>query len=115
MRLLLLFGSACLVVFALDVIMGSQVSPWALYLLPVLAAGWLFGGPAALAVAAFSAALIVLAALLAGHPFATWFDFGMSWCNRAASLLVVAWLVGMARRASENQCISRARQRDHPF
>lgn len=126
MRPLLLFGSVCLVVFALDVIFGAQVSPWSLYLLPVLVAGWLFGGPAALAVAAFSLALIVLAALWSGHPFATWFDFFMSWCNRAASLLVVAWLAGVARRtsehayeraskhASEPQSIGKARQRDHP-
>jgi hypothetical protein len=105
MRTLLFFGFVCLVVFALDLILGAQVSPWSLYLLPVLAAGWLFGGQAALAVAAFSAALILLAALLAGHPFTTWFDFGLSWSNRAASLLVVAWLVGLARRASENQSI----------
>jgi len=111
MRPLLFFGFVCLAVFALDVILGSQVSPWSLYLLPVLAAGWLFGGQAAMAVAAFSATLIVLAALLVGHPFATWFDFGLSWCNRAASLLVVAWLAGVARRASENQSIKESRRR----
>ena len=102
MRPVILFGAVCALVFALDVILGEQVSPWSLYLLPVLVAGWLFGGPAALAVAAFSSALIVLAALWAGLPFATWFDFFISWCNRAASLLVVAWLAGVARRNLEH-------------
>ena len=114
MRPVLVFGTVCLLVFALDVIVGAQVSPWSLYLLPVLAAGWLFGGPAAVGVAAFSSALIVFAALLSGHPFDTWFDFGVSWCNRAVSLLVVAWLAGVARRTSESQSIRKSRQRDRP-
>ena len=112
MRALLLLGVVCLVVFALDVTFGAQVSPWALYLVPVLAAGWLFGATAATGAAALSSTLIVLAALVSGHPFASWFDFGVAWCNRAASLLVVAWLVGIARRGAESESIRQARQID---
>ena len=115
MRPFLLFAAFCLAVFALDVVLGSQISPWALYLVPVLAAGWLFGASAATGVAALASALILLAALLSGHPFATWFDFGLSWCNRAASLLAVAWLAGVASRASQNQGIAKAREREYPF
>ena len=102
-------------VFTLDVLAGAQVSPWGLYLLPVLIAGWLFGGSAALNVGAFSSALIVLAALLAGHPFDTWGEFFVSWCSRTASLMVVAWLAGLTRRGAVAEGIERARQGDYPL
>ena len=42
----LVFFLACLLVFMLDGLACSQVSPWGLYLLPIFVSGWLFGtGP----------------------------------------------------------------------
>ena len=96
----LVFILACLFVFMLDGLAGSQVSPWGLYLLPVLVSGWLFGRRHALMTAALAVALIGLAALWTGHPFDSTLDFMLSWCNRAASLFCVAWLLGLARRTA---------------
>jgi hypothetical protein len=110
----LVFLALCGVVFALDVVAGSQVSPWSLYLLPVCASGWLFGGRHPYLVALLSVALIGLAALISGHPFQNHAEFVVSWGNRTVSLLCVAWLSGFARRSVERDSIRRAlRQNDH--
>ena len=110
MRPYLLFLAACLAVFMLDIAAGPQISPWSLYLVPLLLAGWLFGSRAAMAIAVLASILIVIAALIAGHPFATWWDFALSWCNRVISLLTAAWLVGFARSAEQRRSFSETKQ-----
>jgi uncharacterized ion transporter superfamily protein YfcC len=102
------FILACLLVFALDVWAGSQVSPWSLYLLPVFVSGWLFGRRHALMTVALAVGLIGLAAVVSGHPFLSHWEFAMSWLNRAASLVCVAWLLGLARRTAETEDVQRA-------
>lgn len=111
MRPYMLFLAACLAVFMLDVAVGPQISPWSLYLVPLLLAGWLFGGRAAMAIAVLASLLILIAAFITGHPNDTWWDFALSWCNRAISLLTVGWLVGVARGAQQRRSFAETQQR----
>lgn len=87
-----------LAVAGLDVIAGSQVSPWALYILPIGIGAASYGGKAGLGLTCLVAALLVMAAILAGHPYASWPFFAISIANRSICLLTVALLVAYVRR-----------------
>ena len=51
-----------------------------------------------LALTCLTAALLVLAAVLAGHPYASWPFFAISIANRSICLLTVALFVAYVRR-----------------
>lgn len=106
----MLFLVICLAVFVADTAAGAQVSPWSLYLIPLLVAGWLFGARAALGVAMLASALSVVAALISGHPFASWWEFSLSWGNRTICLLAVAWLIGAASSAALRRSFDETQQ-----
>jgi hypothetical protein len=96
-------GAAMLLIAALDVAAGKQVSPWALYLLPIIAAAGLFGRRTALALATMAVGLIALTAAVAGHPFASWAFFAASLANRAICLFACAWLASQFFRAQPDK------------
>ena len=93
-----LIAALMLAVAGLDVLAGSQISPWALYLLPIGIGAASYGGRAGLALTCLTAALLTLAAVLAGHPYASWPFFAISIANRSICLLTVALLVAYVRR-----------------
>jgi hypothetical protein len=92
-------GVTLLCIAALDIAGGRQVSPWALYLLPVIAAAGLFGRRTAMGSALMAVALIAFAAAVSGHPFESWGFFAASLANRAVCLVICAWLASHLFRA----------------
>lgn len=88
-----------LAVAALDVVAGSQVSPWALYLFPIIIGAANYGAKAGIALTCFATGLIAVAAAISGHPFASWSFFALSLANRSICLLAVALLVVYVRCA----------------
>ena len=112
LRLLPIFVLACVPTFAVDVWLGAEISPWALYLVPVVGAGWLCGKRAGLLAALFATVLIALAALLGGHPFDSWWHFALSLANRGCSLLVAGGLAAVCSRVSLLQSIVDSYERE---
>lgn len=82
----------CCGVAAIDMFAGSQISPWAFYLLPIGLGGWLGGHKVGFAISLAATGLIFLSAYIYGHPFANWFYFAISVSNRVVTFLVVAFL-----------------------
>ena len=95
-QLLGVFVVLCLPIAALDMLAGPQISPWGLYLLPVVLVGWLCGWRQALTLAFIVSALILAIAVLDGHPFDTWWEFTLSLGNRLASLVTAGYLASAA-------------------
>jgi len=96
---LALIATLMLAVGALDVFAGSQVSPWALYLLPISIGTANYGAKAGMALTCLATGLLALAAAVSGHPFASWAFFALSIANRSICMLAVAMLVAYVRRA----------------
>lgn len=95
---LLLIATLMLAVAGLDVIAGSQVSPWALYLLPIGIGAANRGAKAGIVLTCLATGLLAMAGAVSGHPFASWIYFAMSLANRSICLLAVAMLVAYVRR-----------------
>ena len=81
---------------ALDMLAGSQICPWGLYLLPVVLLAWLCGWRQALTLSLIVSALITASAALVGHPFDTWWEFALSLGNKLASFVTAGYLASAA-------------------
>ena len=114
-RLVALFAVACLPVFILDLVFGHQVSPWLLYAAPVGLAAWLCGRNFGFCIVALVTVLLVVGAMLTGHPFDSWWHFALSLSNRAGCLAVVAWLAAISGRASRLESIVHSSWEDSAF
>ena len=96
--LVAVIATLMLAVAALDAIAGAQVSPWALYLLPISIGTANYGAKAGIALTSLATVLLALCAVVTGHPFASWAFFALSLANRSICLLAVALLVAYVRR-----------------
>jgi hypothetical protein len=97
------FALACLPTFLFDLAADGQISFWGFYLVPVALAGWLRGRNFGMLIALVGIVGIVAAPLIVGHRFDQTWQLAVSIGNRAASLLIVAWLTSVCRRVSELQ------------
>jgi hypothetical protein len=95
-KLLAVFAMLCLPIAAIDILAGSQICPWGLYLLPVVLAGWLCGWRQALALTLIVSAFMIASAVLSGHPYDIWWEFALSLCSRVASLVTAGYLASAA-------------------
>ena len=84
---------------ALDVLAGAQVSPWALYAVPIGLGAVVLGSRFGLGLALACGGLLLAAAWLGGHPFDSWWHFALSVSNRLACLLAIAVLAAAAARS----------------
>jgi hypothetical protein len=82
----------CGAIATLDIYAGSQISPWALYMIPVALGGWLGGLGVGLYISFLAGGLIFLSAFIDGQPLQSWFYFALSVGNRIISFFVVAFL-----------------------
>ncbi len=76
----------------LDIYAGSQISPWAIYLLPIGLAGWLGGASIGFGMALLATGFSFLSASITGHPLQNWFYFTLSVSNRIICFVIVAFL-----------------------
>lgn len=82
----------CGAIASLDIYAGSQISPWAFYMLPVGLAGWLGGLGVGIGISFLATFLIFLSAFIDGQPLQSWLYFAVAVGNRCISFLVVAFL-----------------------
>lgn len=106
--LVLILLGICLAIATGDALMGRQISPWALYLVPIAFAGWAAGRSLAVTFALLSTCLIVAVGLLTGHPFASNFYFLLAVGNRLVCLLVVAILAAENARLETLKSVVRS-------
>jgi hypothetical protein len=74
----------------------GQISLWPLYLGPVIFVSWVSGFAAGAFAAGLAGALLVIAAVFSGHPYANNYFFALATISQVVALVVVAWLADRA-------------------
>lgn len=104
----LLLAGVCFLIAGLDGLLGAEVCPWGLYLLPIAFAGWASGVRMSVGLSVLSIVLVVAVGLRLGHPFSSSFYFLVSASNRLASFLMVAYLSAQHGRVEELKSVVRS-------
>ena len=105
-RVLALCTLVSVAIALLDMVVGPQLCPWGLYLIPVVLTGWLCGRGYALLLSLGVAGLILAGAVVSGHPFNTWWEFAFSLANRVASLATAGYLAAAASGAAYSRDVA---------
>lgn len=100
LRVLSLIGYALIMAACalLDVMVGVEISPWVLYLLPIGLATWNFGQPMGHALSAAAGGLMLAVPMRFGMVFSAPGYLYLSVAFKLIALCVVVYLIGVLRK-----------------